>query len=78
MMIGVELASGQLATQTARALLGEGYVVLGGGLRGETLTFTPSLTIDEERIAPFVKTLRRVLDARPLAERGAGMAGRRS
>ncbi|MEZ4297691.1 MAG: aspartate aminotransferase family protein, partial [Polyangiaceae bacterium] len=67
MMIGVELASGQLATQTARALLGEGYVVLGGGLRGETLTFTPSLTIDEELIAPFVKTLRRVLDARPLA-----------
>lgn len=67
MMIGVELSDGRLATAVARAMLREGYVVLGGGVRGETLTFTPALTIDEELLTPVARTLRRLLDAAPAA-----------
>jgi 4-aminobutyrate aminotransferase / (S)-3-amino-2-methylpropionate transaminase / 5-aminovalerate transaminase len=67
MMIGVELSDGRLATSVARAMLHEGYIVLGGGLRGETLTFTPALTIDEELLAPVARTLRKLLDAAPAA-----------
>ena len=63
MMIGVELADGDLGTSVARAMLLEGYIVLTGGVRGETLTFTPALTIDEDLLAPFARTLRKVLDA---------------
>lgn len=65
LMIGVELSDGRLATAIARAMLHEGYVVLGGGVRGETLTFTPALTIDEEILAPVARTLRKLLDASP-------------
>lgn len=61
LMIGVELESGALATRVARAMLREGYVVLGGGIHGETLTFTPALTIDEELLTPVPSVLRRVL-----------------
>jgi 4-aminobutyrate aminotransferase/(S)-3-amino-2-methylpropionate transaminase len=63
MMIGVELRDGGLATRVAREMLAEGYVVLTGGIRGETLTFTPALTIDEELLPAAAKTLRKVLDA---------------
>lgn len=57
LMIGVELSDGRLAMSVARALLQEGFVVLGGGIRGETLTFTPSLTIDEELLTLAAKAL---------------------
>ena len=67
MMIGVELTDGRLATAVARAMLHEGYVVLGGGVRGETLTFTPALTIDEELLAPVARTLRKLLETTPAA-----------
>lgn len=62
-MIGVELASASLGLATTQAMLREGYVILTGGASGETLTFTPALTIDEELLAPFARTLRKVLDA---------------
>jgi 4-aminobutyrate aminotransferase/(S)-3-amino-2-methylpropionate transaminase len=65
LMIGIELSNGRLATAVARAMLHEGYVVLGGGVRGETLTLTPALTIDEEILAPVARTLRKVLDLAP-------------
>ncbi|MBK8253535.1 MAG: aspartate aminotransferase family protein [Polyangiaceae bacterium] len=62
LMIGVELESGARAMRASRALLERGYIVLGGGIRGETLTMTPPLTIGEELLEPFCKTLRNVLD----------------
>ena len=63
MMIGVELADGDLGTAVGRAMLLEGYIVLTGGAQGETLTFTPALTIDEDLLGPFARALRKVLDA---------------
>lgn len=63
LMIGVELTDGALAMSASRALLHEGYLVLGGGIRGETLTFTPALTIDEELLAPVARVLRNILRA---------------
>jgi 4-aminobutyrate aminotransferase/(S)-3-amino-2-methylpropionate transaminase len=63
MMIGVELADGDLGTAVARAMLLEGYIVLTGGVGGETLTLTPALTIDEELLALFARSLRKSLDA---------------
>ena len=63
LMIGVELTDGALGNAAARAMLGEGYIVLTGGVHGETLTFTPALTIDEDLLPPFVDALRKVLDA---------------
>jgi 4-aminobutyrate aminotransferase/(S)-3-amino-2-methylpropionate transaminase len=47
LMIGVELASGATALAAGRAMLERGYLVLGGGTRGEVLTLTPPLTIAE-------------------------------
>ncbi len=63
MMIGVELCDGVVAMRAARALLSEGYIVLGGGIRGETLTFTPALTIEESQLAPVPSVLRKILHA---------------
>lgn len=65
MMIGVELRDGALGNGVARAMLAAGYVVLTGGMHGETLTFTPALTIDEELLPAVVHTLRAILDAAP-------------
>lgn len=67
LMIGVELSSAGLGIATTQAMLREGYLILTGGLAGETLTFTPALTIDEELLGPFARTLRKVLDASPSA-----------
>ncbi len=64
-MIGVELSSASLGIATTQAMLREGYVILTGGISGETLTFTPALTIDEELLPPFARTLRKVLDSAP-------------
>ena len=54
---------GKLGTAVGRAMLLEGYIVLTGGAQGETLTFTPALTIDEDLLGPFARALRKVLDA---------------
>jgi 4-aminobutyrate aminotransferase/(S)-3-amino-2-methylpropionate transaminase len=69
LMVGVELDGGARAAAACRALLGEGYVVLSGGARGETLTLTPPLVIDEALLDGFVDAL-----ARALAP-GGGAAG---
>lgn len=63
LMIGVQLSSAAMGIATTQAMLREGYVVLTGGLAGETLTLTPALTIDEELLGPFARTLRRALGA---------------
>lgn len=61
LMIGIELASGDLALQAARGLLSRGYLVLTGGQRSEVLTLTPALNIGEERLLDAARALREVL-----------------
>jgi 4-aminobutyrate aminotransferase/(S)-3-amino-2-methylpropionate transaminase len=63
LMLGIELASGALALAASRALLGRGFLVLGGGLGGEVLTLTPPLTIAEELLESAAHALREVLSA---------------
>jgi 4-aminobutyrate aminotransferase/(S)-3-amino-2-methylpropionate transaminase len=63
LMIGVELAAGDLALRAVRGMLARGYIVLSGGLRGETLTLTPPLNIDEALLDGAAKALRDVLQA---------------
>ncbi|HEU4409331.1 MAG TPA: aminotransferase class III-fold pyridoxal phosphate-dependent enzyme [Polyangiaceae bacterium] len=61
LMVGVELAGAAEALAVSRALLAEGYIVLTGGTRGETLTLTPPLVIDEPLLVGFVEALGRAL-----------------
>jgi 4-aminobutyrate aminotransferase/(S)-3-amino-2-methylpropionate transaminase len=64
LMIGVELSTPALALGVMRELLGSGYLVLTGGPKGETLTLTPPLTIEERLLEGFVAVLGGVLEAR--------------
>ncbi len=57
MMVGVRLADARSALAVARALLQRGYIVLTGGVRGDTLTLSPSLTIEPELLAAFALAL---------------------
>jgi len=58
LMVGVELEGGAArALSVTRALLGRGYIVLTGGIRGDVLTLTPPLTIDEPLLGGFASTL---------------------
>ena len=58
LMVGVELASGaSRALAVARALLARGYLVLTGGVRGDVLTLTPALDIDEALLTGFAEAL---------------------
>jgi 4-aminobutyrate aminotransferase/(S)-3-amino-2-methylpropionate transaminase len=58
LMIGVELEGGAArALDVTRSLLGRGYIVLTGGVRGDVLTLTPPLTIDEPLLGGFASTL---------------------
>jgi 4-aminobutyrate aminotransferase-like enzyme len=61
LMVGVELGGGARALAVCRALLAEGYIVLGGGAGGETLTLTPPLVIEESLLMGFVEALGRAL-----------------
>ena len=57
-MIGVELEGGAArALAVSRALLARGYIVLTGGTRGDVLTLTPPLNIDEPLLGRFASTL---------------------
>ena len=58
MMVGVRLADGAEALAVARALLQRGYIVLTGGVRGDTLTLSPALTIPPDLLTAFVQELR--------------------
>jgi 4-aminobutyrate aminotransferase/(S)-3-amino-2-methylpropionate transaminase len=64
LMIGIELESGDRGLAAMRGMLERGYVVLTGGMRSETLTLTPPLTIGEERLAEAALALREVLSHR--------------
>jgi 4-aminobutyrate aminotransferase / (S)-3-amino-2-methylpropionate transaminase / 5-aminovalerate transaminase len=61
LMIGIELDGGDRGLRAMRGMLARGYVVLTGGMRSETLTLTPALTIGEERLADAAVALREVL-----------------
>jgi len=58
LMIGVQVPGGAAkALSVARALLGEGYIVLTGGVAGDVLTLTPPLTVEEALLQPFTLAL---------------------
>jgi 4-aminobutyrate aminotransferase/(S)-3-amino-2-methylpropionate transaminase len=58
LMVGVELEGGAArALAVVRALLGRGYIVLTGGTRGDVLTLTPPLNVDEPLLGGFASTL---------------------
>jgi 4-aminobutyrate aminotransferase-like enzyme len=58
LMVGVELDGGAArALAVSRALLARGYLVLTGGRRGDALTLTPPLNIDEPLLGGFASAL---------------------
>lgn len=61
LMLAVELDDASTAQAAMTDLLGHGYLTLGGGIRGEVITFTPALTIDEEMLIGIGGVLRQTL-----------------
>jgi acetylornithine/succinyldiaminopimelate/putrescine aminotransferase len=61
MMVGVELADAAKALAAVRALLARGFIVLTGGTAGNTLTLSPSLTIDPSLLSAFAEALGEVV-----------------
>jgi 4-aminobutyrate aminotransferase/(S)-3-amino-2-methylpropionate transaminase len=58
LMVGLEIEGGAArALSVVRGLLSRGYIVLTGGVRGEVITLTPPLTIDEPLLGGFASTL---------------------
>jgi 4-aminobutyrate aminotransferase/(S)-3-amino-2-methylpropionate transaminase len=58
LMVGVELEGGAArALAVTRALLAKGYIVLTGGVKGDVLTLTPPLNVDEPLLGGFASTL---------------------
>jgi 4-aminobutyrate aminotransferase/(S)-3-amino-2-methylpropionate transaminase len=62
-MIGVELEAPELAARATRRLLEAGFLSLTGGTRGEVITWTPALTIDEALLRAASTALRDALAA---------------
>jgi len=63
LMVGVELEGGSArALSVTRALLSRGYIVLTGGVRGDVLTLTPPLNVDELLLGGFAATLAECLN----------------
>jgi 4-aminobutyrate aminotransferase/(S)-3-amino-2-methylpropionate transaminase len=62
-MVGIQLRSNGAAIAASRRLLERGFIVLTGGRRGDVLTLSPPLTIDEDLLAAFVPALAEVLRA---------------
>jgi 4-aminobutyrate aminotransferase/(S)-3-amino-2-methylpropionate transaminase len=56
-MVGVVLADAAAALSASRALLERGFLVLTGGSRGDTLTLSPALTIDQALLTAFATAL---------------------
>jgi 4-aminobutyrate aminotransferase/(S)-3-amino-2-methylpropionate transaminase len=57
LMVGVALADSAEALSVARHLLGRGFIVLTGGVRGDVLTLSPPLTIEPVLLAAFAAAL---------------------
>ncbi len=65
LMVAVALDGGAgRALAVARRLLERGWIVLTGGSRGDVLTLTPALDIDERLLGAFTDALADVLDER--------------
>ena len=62
LMIGIELDGPERALRACRQMLERGYLLLGGGVRGETLTLTPALTIEEDLLGSAASALADCLD----------------
>lgn len=62
LMIGLDLHTAADALRTARALLEKGWIVLTGGVRGEVITLTPALTIDDALLDAFAEAYADVLE----------------
>jgi 4-aminobutyrate aminotransferase/(S)-3-amino-2-methylpropionate transaminase len=63
LMVGIELASGELGQRAVQGLLERGYVVTSGGARGEVIVLTPALDIHEELLLGVGGALRAVLES---------------
>ena len=63
-MVGVTLADAAEALAVARDLLTRGYIVLTGGVAGDTLTLSPPLTIEPALLSAFATTLGDVVKSR--------------
>jgi 4-aminobutyrate aminotransferase/(S)-3-amino-2-methylpropionate transaminase len=61
LLLGIELATSELAARTTHRLLERGYLCLTGGAQGEVITWTPALTIDEELLVAASRALREAL-----------------
>lgn len=57
LMVGIRLADAAEALAVARSLLERGWVVLTGGMKGDTLTLSPPLTIAQGLLSAFVPAL---------------------
>ena len=64
LMVGITLADAAEALSVARELLGQGFIVLTGGVRGSTLTLSPPLTIEPALLSAFASSLGEIVRAR--------------
>ena len=58
LMVGVRFDDAASALAASRALLAQGFIVLTGGVRGDTLTLSPPLTIAAAQLTAFAEALR--------------------
>jgi acetylornithine/succinyldiaminopimelate/putrescine aminotransferase len=61
LMVGITFDSGATVNHIIPKLLHHGYIAISGGMDGECLTLTPSLTIEEDLLEAFVDTLAKIL-----------------
>lgn len=61
LMIGIELDSATTVSRVIREALARGYLVIGGGVDGATLTLTPALNIEASLLIDFGEALREML-----------------
>ncbi len=65
LMIGITLANANEAQRMMAALLRRGYLVITGGIAGDTLTLTPALTIELAALRTFGQTLADLMTQTP-------------
>lgn len=61
LLVGIEFASPKIAQRIVGQLRHTGYLVITGGVTGDTLTLTPPLTIEDERLDEFSSSLAQLL-----------------
>lgn len=63
LLIGIELTSAALTQRLVGELREAGFLVITGGVAGDTLTLSPALTIEEEKLTRFATTLSSLLES---------------